>query len=64
VTTHETFSTLIEQSQIPILRSRHKEQSDYRQFFCKLATLKGFDPLVAENWKQIKQKDIIDAGVS
>jgi hypothetical protein len=28
-----------------------------------LAAAKGFDPLIAENWKQIKQRDVADAGV-
>ncbi len=35
-----------------------KDTHNRRKFFIEFAAQKGFDPLVAENWNNIKTKDI------
>jgi hypothetical protein len=40
-----------------------QENINCREFFCRLAEQKGFDPFVADNWQQVKQRDVRLAGV-
>jgi hypothetical protein len=38
-------------------------QANCRKFFCDLAAKKGFDPLIADNWRTITYHETIAAGV-
>jgi hypothetical protein len=40
-----------------------KDNNNIRKFLCKFAAAKGFDPFDADNWKNIKFRDIKNAGV-
>jgi hypothetical protein len=64
---YETLINII-MSGIPQIRKvapcHWQDNANCRKFFCELAAAKGFDPLVADNWKNITFRDIKAVGVS
>ena len=45
-----------------VSKGHWKEVSTRREFFCKFAQERGFDPLVASNWSKVSRTQIYDNG--
>jgi hypothetical protein len=39
------------------------DNANCRKFFCEFAAKEEFDPLVADNWKIVTYRDLVEAGV-